>query len=375
MCPKDSVEEHEHRGFFKPLPPISCSGIAAGHCDQCPRCQWLEASCDKRGLWSRLKLDGVPRVSPLQQQAIAAEKARQKGTLHAAPAPQKRKDLWTRDDALALLDIEKQARQCAENVAAEKEATAVKRARFAERHQSTAEVVVQVTIDERDQARGAAQAATAAQSSAEAETAILEQSVQRMAKELADVEDAIAIERLRQQRAKERVRSAEAARAKVEHAAKMQSRAQEAKLAAASKRLEHEQRQVQHERSRADVSEVRCAELQEKNASLLTQLGRRDEEIRQLQHRLDESIDKGDMDDFVRSLHDLSKNDKIEQKDKTLLEHLSRRIKYKQGGKHGVRLTLSSTQIPPPVSTLLPPSASPSPPQPHPPPAPPPPYY
>ena len=33
---------------------------------------------------------------------------------------------------------------------------------------------------------------------------------------------------------------------------------------------------------------------------------------------------------------DLCTNDKIEQKDKTLLEHLSRRLKYKRGGKHGV---------------------------------------
>ena len=79
----------------------------------------------------------------------------------------------------------------------------------------------------------------------------------------------------------------------------------------------------------------------------------------QLQQRLDDSIDKGDMDGFVHSLHILSTNDKIDQKDKTLLEHISRRLKYKRGGKHGVshQLTLASRpasqlRVPCPASQL-----------------------
>lgn len=34
-------------------------------------------------------------------------------------------------------------------------------------------------------------------------------------------------------------------------------------------------------------------------------------------------------------MHDLDQNEQIEQKDQTLLEHLSKRLRYKRGGKHG----------------------------------------
>ena len=37
----------------------------------------------------------------------------------------------------------------------------------------------------------------------------------------------------------------------------------------------------------------------------------------------------------MQSLHDLDQNDQIEQKDRTLLEHLAKRLRYKRGGRHG----------------------------------------
>lgn len=57
--------------------------------------------------------------------------------------------------------------------------------------------------------------------------------------------------------------------------------------------------------------------------------------IATLQRKLDTSIDKNDVSGFVQSLHDLDKSELIEQKDRTLLEHLAQRLRYTRGGRHG----------------------------------------
>lgn len=53
--------------------------------------------------------------------------------------------------------------------------------------------------------------------------------------------------------------------------------------------------------------------------------------IAALQRKLDTSIDENDVSGFVQSLHDLDRSDLIEQKDRTLLEHLARRLRYTRG--------------------------------------------
>ena len=351
-CPKDGVEVHEHRGVFKPLPPIACFGVAKGYHDQCSSCRWLETSADKRSLWVQLKLDGSPAVSPLQQQARKAESARQAGTLDAAPAPQKRQDLLTPSDLRALLQREKQERREEQEVAAAQVADANKRARFAQRHQSTAEGVVRLTIEERNQARGEAElanasaaAATVAQCSAEAEAQMSREAVKAAAEQVQHMEDAVAVERLRQEHAAAAQLQAQAAQANAERAAEAQRRAHDAELARASQELERQQRRTDLERARGDGLEVRCSALVEENTSLLSKLAKAHAEVAQLKCKLDHSIDKDDVPEFVQSVQDLYKTDKIEQKDMTLFEHLSRRLKYKRGGKRGVDAPSSQTLV------------------------------
>ena len=365
-CDKDGKEVHEHRGLFRPLPPIACTGVAKGYNDQCSSCDWLEKSTDKRGLWLRLKLQGPAAVSPLQQQAKKAERARQDGTLDAPPAPQKRQDLLTPSDLRTLLQREKQERREEQVSAAAEVGDANKRARFAQRHQSTAEGVVRLTIEERNQARGEAElanasaaAATVAQCSAEAEAQMSREAIQGAAEQVQQMEDTVAVERLRQKRAAAAQLEAQAAQANAERAAEAQRRAQDAELARASQELERQQRRADLECARGDRLETRCSVLAEENASLLSKLAAADEEIAQMQQRLDRSIDKGDMEEFVHSMHSLCATSKIEQKDKTLLEHLSRRLKYKRGGKHGVGGELHSRQ-PFRLAPAPPPRTSPS---------------
>ena len=57
--------------------------------------------------------------------------------------------------------------------------------------------------------------------------------------------------------------------------------------------------------------------------------------IATLQRKLDASIDQNDVSGFVQSLHDIDQNGLIEQKDRTLLEHLAQRLRYKRGSRHG----------------------------------------
>ena len=69
-------------------------------------------------------------------------------------------------------------------------------------------------------------------------------------------------------------------------------------------------------------------------ASLTWQLAEANATIAALQSRLDASIEADDVSGFVQSLHELDRSELIEQKDRTLLEHLAKRLRYKRG-KHG----------------------------------------
>ena len=226
----------------------------------------------------------------------------------------------TRDEVFALLDQEKVARQQAEREAAAQVATATKRARFAKRHQSTAEGMVQLITTECNQARDAVEVAAkevavaaVARSSAEVEAMVQKQLAERLTDEVDYLADANAIERARQQCATARQHAAEAERTEcqqtadrerkeAECVAEAQRRTHTEEMAAAEDRLHQEHLQQKQERSRADVSEARCSVLEEENTTLLSKLAAANEEIRQLQQRLDDSIDKDDMPAFVRSL-------------------------------------------------------------------------
>ena len=54
-----------------------------------------------------------------------------------------------------------------------------------------------------------------------------------------------------------------------------------------------------------------------------------------MQRRLDASIEEDDVSGFVQSLHELDRSELIEQKDRTLLDHLAKRLRYRRGGRHG----------------------------------------
>ena len=342
-CPKDGVEIHQHRGFFKPLPPIPCLGVASGLNEQCSRCQWLESSADKRGLWAKLKLSGSARVSPLQQQAKAAEVAWQNGTLGSAPAPQKRKDLLTRTDALALLACEKEARQQAEKQSALRVAELAKRARFAERHQSTAEGVVQLASAERDracleaqQAKAAATEQTVARASAEAEAGAARQLAERRRSELMAVQSAAnaqeAAARVEAQALGARLEAQEAESAAA--AVQLQATRADAEARAKEQRTAHRQ-DLAAAALRLDSAQLKVQKLTRENASLLSQLSTANATIAELQKKLDAAVDTDNPAAFVESLDELYRNDQIEQKDLTLLEHLTKRLRYRRGGKCG----------------------------------------
>lgn len=167
-CPKDGVEQHEHRGFFKPFGRISCAGEGYKGSDQCRRCQWLEASTGKDSLWQLLELEGTATKGPLHRQAIEAEKKRLSGEIRKVSS-RKRDDLKTASDWRTLYEQEKGQRENAEHRRDVEVATACKSARKAARHQSTAEQVAALATAERDQARANTERALHAAGVAEVE--------------------------------------------------------------------------------------------------------------------------------------------------------------------------------------------------------------
>ena len=66
--------------------------------------------------------------------------------------------------------------------------------------------------------------------------------------------------------------------------------------------------------------------------------------IATLQRKLDASIDQNDVSGFVQSLHDLDQNGLIEQKDRTLLEHLAQRLRYKRGTQGAIQGVMRDMQ-------------------------------
>ena len=393
-CTKDGVEWHsDHRGTFRPEGVITCYGFGHKGADQCRSCQWLEASTAKESLWQLLKLDGAPRKSPLHQTASKEEVKRVNGKLvqqGALPAPQKRNDLKTREDYKALLEHEKAEKKAMERDRDEQVANAIKRARFAERHQSTAEQVAAITTAECDRARGDAE-----QAKGRAAAATIEAATSRMgeAKATAAAENAtqqseaqaamneLLVTRLE----KEAAARSEAQRSADANALALSLASAEAELATQQQRnkyrFEREALENAHEAERKkaaqmlastverlNLTELQNTTLQEKLTSTLSQvriwillpthpfflsqsilahrcthpptacvsqLADANDTIKQLQMKLDASIDKDDVTGFVQSLHDLERNDQLHQKDRTLLEHLSKRLRYTRGGKHG----------------------------------------
>jgi hypothetical protein len=151
-CALDGVKSHTHRGTFRPEGAILCSGEGYQGTDQCRRCQWLEASTGRVELWKLLKLDGTPLKSPLHQTAAILENKRAAGTLRMAPAPQKRDDLMTINDYRTRLAKETAQRAEMDRQRDNQVSEARKNARFATRHQATAEQVCAHMTAERDRA-------------------------------------------------------------------------------------------------------------------------------------------------------------------------------------------------------------------------------
>ena len=151
-CALDGVKSHTHRGTFRPEGAILCSGEGFQGTDQCRRCQWLEGSTGRVELWKLLKLDGTPLKSPLHQTATILENKRAAGTLRMAPAPQKRDDLMTINDYRSRLAKETAQRAEMDRQRDHQVSEARKNARFATRHQATAEQVCAHMTAERDRA-------------------------------------------------------------------------------------------------------------------------------------------------------------------------------------------------------------------------------
>lgn len=358
-CQKDGVEQHEHRGFFKPIGPITCSQEGYNGTDQCRACQWLEASTGKKSLWGLKKLEGEPRKSPLQRQADKAEVARTKGELFTVPL-QKRDDLKTRLDWQTLHAQEKAQRCAAERAREEEVAAATKRARTAERFQAGAEglsALYQTHLASSLESAQAAEAQAAA-ATVEAATATVEAAAARVGEARAQAAAQKATERQQAVAATnallsaqlgvaaadrdEALRSANSyalAKAEAEAAAEAQRQRDRKDREACEAKCERERKvagqQVASIAERLKTSELRTDSLEKKLKSTLSELAEANLKIKAQQRKLDDSIDKNDISGFTQSLHDLDQNDQIEQKDRTLLEHLAKRLRYKRGGKHG----------------------------------------
>ena len=267
-CAKDGVESHVHRGTFRPEGEVVCSGEGYQGSDQCRRCQWLESSTGRDGLWRLLRLGGTARKSPLHQQAGLEEKKRAAGTLRLAPGPQKRNGLMTINDYRSLLAEDTAQRDEMERQRDEQVLDANRKARFAGRHQATAEAVSTHVAAERDCARADTEKArkeaaaamvaaatagvgeVAAQSAAE--VAMFETEVARTSEAAARAAAKLATEQ--QERSEAAVRAAaklamEQQEAATAASALLSSKLQEAAAAEVAAREQRERSRAQHEAS------------------------------------------------------------------------------------------------------------------------------
>ena len=358
-CQKDGLEQHEHRGFFKPIGQIICSEEGFNGTDQCRCCQWLEASTGKKSLWDLKKLDGQPLKSPLQRQADKAEVARTNGELFTVPS-KKRDDLKTTRDWQTLYAQEKVQRCAAEHAKDKEVAVSAKRARTAERFQAGAEGLSALYRADRDSTMKSAEAAEAkaAAATVEAATATVEAAAARLGEAQAQMAAQKAAERHQAVAATNALLSAQLGEAAAalssanSNSVALRIAKAEAEAAAEAQRQldrkDREAREAQRERERKEaaqqvakvverltISELRTASLEKKLNSTLSELAEANSKIKAQQRKLDDSIDKNDVSGFTQSLHELDQNDQIEQKDRTLLEHLAKRLRYKRGGKHG----------------------------------------
>ena len=367
-CEFDGVCEHSHRGYFQPLWPLPCSGVAFGSSpDQCRQCQWLQSDTNRNDLWKHAKLGNTGLKSPLLQRVRRARKAplRPAGTL---PSAHSKHSLYTPDDWKATVGAseealarETEARASDQRTASQQVAAAERKAREAARHQFTAESVSALATAERDSARSAASRAVVAA----AEAQVAEQATARelgtvceelagtqaalhRERELREEDDEVAAIRLATERAKaqaqlddERTKAQaqfDDERAKAQALAAAQRELSRNELAAAAERLAAERKQSSEYRDRARANDAakdaRIYELESENAVLRKR-------IKTLEAKLENSISRDDIPAFWLTILELYNEDKIKDKDVTLLKHLSARMKNARAAVSGATLCVA----------------------------------